>query len=342
MDRNSSFRILAKEIASMFNTPILLITFNRPAHTRCVLERILEAKPQELYVFQDGARVGNENDVQKCTEVRQTIEELWDNYISKVKEQNAPTIHRYYSDVNLGCGPGPAAAISWFFSQVERGIIIEDDAVPHLDFFPYCEELLNKYRDDNSIRAIASMNVDMQRWGDGSYYFSMMNRNLCAWATWRRAWNDFDLYLRNVSWCTLDKTLKQYGCGFYEREYWLDRLKEAQTDGQGGRSWDMQFFMSIWLHKGKGIIPNVNLSSNIGIVGEATHQMAAGNIIDNVPAQPILPLVHPSTTNIQNKADREFHHRYFEPQENNFMRFVAKLNKRIKRIVGHEGSWIKK
>lgn len=342
MDRNSSFRILAKEIASMFNTPILLITFNRPAHTRQVLERILEARPQGLYVFQDGARAGNENDVQKCTEVRQTIEELWDNYISKVKEQNAPTIHRCYSDVNLGCGPGPAAAISWFFSQVERGIIIEDDAVPHLDFFPYCEELLSKYRDDNSIRAIASMNVDTQRWGDGSYYFSMMNRNLCAWATWRRAWNDFDLYLRNVSWCTLDKTLKQYGCGFYEREYWLDRLKEAQTDGQGGRSWDMQFFMSIWLHKGKGIIPNVNLSSNIGTVGEATHQMAAGNIIDNVPAQPILPLVHPSTTNIQNKADRDFHHRYFEPQEKNFMRFVAKLNKRIKRIVGHEGPWIKK
>lgn len=341
-DRNSSFRILAKEIASMFNTPILLITFNRPAHTRQVLERILEVRPQDLYVFQDGARAGNENDAQKCTEVRQTVDELWDNYKSKVKEQNAPTIHRYYSNVNLGCGPGPAAAISWFFSQVERGIIIEDDAVPHLDFFPYCEELLNKYRDDNSIRAIASMNVDTQRWGDGSYYFSMMNRNLCAWATWRRAWNDFDLYLRNVSWCTLDKTLKQYGCGFYEREYWLDRLKEAQTDGQGGRSWDMQFFMSIWLHKGKGIIPNVNLSSNIGTVGEATHQMAAGNIIDNVPAQPILPLVHPSTTNIQNKADRDFHHRYFEPQEKNFMRFVAKLNKRIKRIVGHEGSWIKK
>ena len=102
MGRNSSFRILAKEIASMFNTPILLITFNRPTHTRCVLERILEAKPQELYVFQDGARAGNENDVQKCTEVCQTVEELWDNYISKVKEQNAPTIHRYYSDTNLG------------------------------------------------------------------------------------------------------------------------------------------------------------------------------------------------------------------------------------------------
>lgn len=329
----------------MFTPPILLITFNRPEHTRRVLERILEAKPQNLYVFQDGAREGYERNIQKCAEVRQVVEELWNEYSSippTSTQGGEATLHRYYSDTNLGCGPGPAAAIRWFFSQVEMGIIIEDDAIPHLDFFPYCEELLNKYRDDNSVHAIASMNVDTHRWGDGSYYFSMMNRNLCAWATWRRAWNDFDLYLRNVHWRTLDKALQYYGCGFYEREYWLDRLKEAQTDGQGGRSWDMQFFMSIWLHHGKGIIPNVNLSSNIGTVGEATHQMAEGNIIDNVPTQPILPLVHPSTTNIQNKADREFHHRYFEPQQNSLMRFVAKLNKRIKRIVGHEGSWIKK
>lgn len=322
-----------------FRIPILLICFNRPRHTRQVLERILEAKPQKLFVFQDGARESNQDDVQKCAEVRAVTEELTTQYAAT---NSSFRLHTNYSTTNLGCGPGPATAISWFFSHVDMGIIIEDDAIPHLDFFPYCGELLEKYKGDFSVRAIGSMNVDTHKWGEGSYYFSMMNRNLCAWATWRRAWNDFDLYLRNVSWCTLDKTLKQYGCGFYEREYWLDRLKEAQTDGQGGRSWDMQFFMSIWLHKGKGIIPNVNLSSNIGTIGEATHQMAAGNIIDNVPAQPILPLVHPSTTNIQNKADREFHHRYFEPQEKNFMRFVAKLNKRIKRIVGHEGSWIKK
>ncbi len=322
-----------------FRISILLICFNRPRHTRQVLERILEAKPHELFVFQDGVRESNQDDVRKCVEVRAVIEELTTQY---AVANSSFRLHTNYSTTNLGCGPGPATAISWFFSHIDMGIIIEDDAIPHLDFFIYCEELLNKYKDDSSVRAIGSMNVDTHKWGEGSYYFSMMNRNLCAWATWKRAWNDFDLYLRNTKWQTLDKVLCRYGCGFYEREYWLDRLDEAQRDGQGGKSWDMQFFMSIWLHKGKGIIPNVNLSSNIGTIGEATHQMAAGNIIDNVPAQPILPLVHPSTTNIQNKADREFHHRYFEPQEKNFMRFVAKLNKRIKRIVGHEGSWIKK
>ena len=328
-----------------YTVPILLITFNRPDHTRRVLERILEAKPQELYVFQDGAREGNANDAAKCAEVRQVIDTLWDNYLSLAvleNEKQQPRLHRYYSDVNLGCGPGPMTALNWFFSENEMGIILEDDAVPHPDFFGYCEQLLEKYKDDESVRAIGSMNVDTHPWGDGSYYFSMMNRNLCAWATWRRAWNDFDLYLRDTDWRTLDKTLKRYGCGFYEREYWLDRLKEVQKDGQGGKSWDMQFFMSIWLHGAKGIIPNVNLSSNIGTVGEATHQMTEGNLIDNVPTHPILPLVHPSIETIQNEADREFHHRYFEPQKNNISRFITKVNKRVKRILGHEGSWIKK
>ena len=323
----------------MIKTPILLITFNRPDHVRRVLTEILKAEPQDLYVCQDGAREGNENDRIKCQEVRDVINEL--TSVHAIAHRHF-TLHTLYQKKNLGCGPGPAAGISWFFEHVEQGVIIEDDAVPHPDFFGYAEELLDKYKEDPNVRAIGSMNIDIHPWGDGSYYFSMMNRNLCAWATWRRAWNDFDLYLRNVSWHQLNKTLRKYGCSFYEREFWLDRLDEAHIDAQGGKSWDMQFFMSIWLNGGKGIIPNVNLSSNIGTVGEGTHQMREGNIIDNIPTEPILPITHPSSTNIRSEADREFHRRYFEPQSNSMIKFISKVNKRVKRITGHRGSWIKK
>lgn len=323
----------------MFTTPILLITFNRPYHTQRVLTEILKQEPQSLYVCQDGAREGNENDRIKCQEVRDVINELTSAYATAHPDL---TLHTLYLPHNYGCGPGPAAGITWFFENVEQGIIIEDDAIPHPDFFGYTEELLGKYKDDTEVRAIASMNVDTHTWGDGSYYFSMMNRNLCAWATWRRAWKDFDLYLRQIPWRKLDRALKQYGCTLYEREYWLDRLVEVQMNAQGGKSWDMQFFMSIWLHHGKGIIPNVNLSSNIGTVGEGTHLMAKGNMIDNIPTRPILPLIHPNSKDIQSKADREFHRRYFEAQPNSMLRFITKLNKRIKRIIGHQGPWFKK
>lgn len=323
----------------MFQTPILLITFNRPDYTRRVLTEILKQEPQVLYVCQDGPREGNENDRRKCQEVKDVLRELTSAH-SEVNKHF--TLYTRYSEHNLGCGPGPAAGITWFFEHVEAGLIFEDDAVPHPDFFEYAATLLDKYEGDLSVRAIGSMNVDLHQWGDGSYYFSMMNRNLCAWATWRRAWKDFNLYMRDVPWKKMDKVLRQYHCPLHEREYWLDRLQEAQKDAQGGASWDMQFFMSIWLNGGKGIIPNMNLSSNIGTVGDGTHQIGSGNIIDNVPTQPILPLVYPTRESIEYQADREFYNRYFDRSPRTFMWAIAKINKRIKRITGHQGSWLKK
>lgn len=318
------------------DTPILLITFNRPSHTFRVLSAIRRIQPKMLFVFQDGARDDHPEDLERSKSIREIISQGVD----------WPCIlHTFYSDKNLGCGPGPATAISWFFEHVDQGIILEDDAVPNTDFFFYAEELLKRYKEDNSVRAIGSMNVDTHPWGDGSYYFSMMNRNLCAWATWKRAWSDFDISLSQVSRKRLDKALKHYTCTAMERAYWCDRLDEIHKDICDGKSWDMQFFMSIWLNEGKGIIPNVNLSSNIGTVGEATHAMAANNIIDNVPTHSIMPLSHPNTTSIQFGADREFHFRYFEPGKQNWPRFrvIYNLaNRRLKRLLGHKGPWIKR
>jgi len=321
----------------MTRIPILLIAFNRPEHTRKVLESIMESNPRDLYVFQDGARTDNVLDGEKCAKVRQVVETMMNG--------SETCFHTLYSSTNLGCGPGPMTAMNWFFSENEMGIILEDDAVPHPDFFPYAEELLLKYKEDKTVCAIGSMNVDTQRWGDGSYYFSMMNRNLCAWATWRRAWERFDLRLMDVSRKQLDKALRWYGCGVLEREFWCDRLDEVHKDGCGGGSWDMQFFMSIWLNHGRGIIPNVNLTSNIGIVGEGTHSMSAGSLIDNVPTHPIMPLVHPSLCEIQKEADRQFHFRYFESNKSDWGASRIRwhlLNKRLKKIVGHQGPWLKK
>lgn len=322
----------------MFATPILLITFNRPEHTRRVLEAILKVNPKVLYVFQDGARTGCESDSVRCAQVRHMIDEMTCNAETE--------IHTYYAENNMGCGPGPAVAISWFFSIVNEGIIIEDDAVPHPDFFFFAQEMLERYRDDSSVRAIGSMNVDTRKWGNGSYYFTMMNRTLCAWATWKRAWLDFDLEMKDVKRRHLKRAMRRYGCSLLERSFWCDRLDDVHKNLCEGKSWDQQFIMSIWLHGGKGIIPNVNLSSNIGTAdSDATHRMKDGNIIDNVPCQPILPLVHPESCEISGQADRIFHLRYTEPQRADWsmpLVWYYLINHRIKRLLGHEGPWIKK
>lgn len=321
---------------SLNKPPVLLIFFNRPHLVLRVMQFLSVVKPTKLYVFQDGARDNNSQDIVLCQEARRVVQEM----ISWPCQ-----VRSFYSVRNLGCGPGPAAAISWFFENEEQGIILEDDTVPHPDFYQYASELLNKYKDDNSVFAIGSMNVDQHPWGTGSYYFSRMNRNLCAWATWRRVWKYFDLEMKSVTKHQLDRVLRSYHCDILERLYWKDRLDEVHKNGCEGKSWDMQFFMAIWLNKGKGIIPNVNLSSNIGTVDGATHVMASGNIIDNVPTQPILPLVYPEDERIQFEADKQFHYRYFEPSKKKWNRLHIAyyiFNRRIKDIVGHQGPWIKR
>ncbi len=317
-----------------FKTPVLFITFNRPEHTRQVWEVIKKQRPRYVFVFKDGARVDNTEDVKKGNVIKAIFEESLD-WNCEVKT--------YYSDKNLGCGKGPASAISWFFEHVEEGIIIEDDTIPALDFFAYAEELLEKYRNDSAIRAIGSMKVDNKIYGDGSYYFSMMNRTLCAFATWRRAWQDFDYYLRTTPHDVFLKTLSSYGLTLREREYWYERLLEIQKDALNETSWDQQFWMSIWLNNGKGIMPNANLSTNIGFDEFATHTTNAGNIAADIPVETILPLKHPTSHEIHRNADKRFQKLYFHSYEygwNNVRRLPYRINKRVKRAFLKVGSWL--
>ena len=318
----------------MFSTPILLITFNRPEHIRQVLEAVRRVEPTEIFVFQDGAR--NDGDSERLAAVRETIERMIDWPCR---------LHTNFSESNLGCGPGPAAAISWFFGHVDKGIILEDDAVPHPDFFSYAEELLEKYANDDSVMAIGSMKIGDRKYGDGSYYFSKMNHTLCAWATWKRAWDHFDYWLKDFSVKDLDRCLRKYGARLREREYWCDRLREIHKDALSNSSWDQQFWMSIWRYGGKGILPNSNLSANIGFDESGAHTTDSSSPASNVKLEPILPLVHPGSGKIHRKADQDFQRIYFQPWAYGWKgarNLPFRINRRVKRLVGHEGPWFKK
>ena len=317
----------------MFQTPVLLITFNRPDHTRQVFDVIKRQKPKSLFVFQDGAREGNIQDIEKCAAVRDLFKEPFE-WECELKT--------FYSDKNLGCGLGPATGITWFFEQVEQGIIIEDDTIPGRDFFEYAEELLVRYKETERIKVIGSIHLEERKYGDGSYHFSMANRNLCAWATWRRAWNDFGYKLTRVSSADLIRSMKKYKASRREIEYWTEILDQLQHGNLIETSWDIQFLMSIWLKHGMGIFPNVNLSENIGFDNNATHTTQSNNILANVKAGSILPLSHPQEILISRKADLSYHKLYFQPYEYGWQgiaRLPYRINKRIKKLLGVKGSW---
>ena len=320
----------------MLKTPILIITFNRPNHTRQVWEEIKKQKPKQIFVFQDGARANNASDIEKCAEVRAIFEEKLDWECD---------LQTFYSETNLGCGRGPASAITWFFENVEEGLIFEDDAVPASDFFSYAEELLERYRNTEKVKVITSINLDTKKYGEASYYFTMMNRNLCAWAMWKRSWDNFDYYLDRVNREDLIKSIKiNYKSNVKIREYWADRLDEIHFDRLNDSSWDMQFLMSIWLKGGLGVAPNVNLSTNIGFDAEATHTISENNPLANLSVGSIMPLSHPVKVKQCKKADINYDKIYFQSNEygiKGLKRLPFRVNKRIKRLFNIKGSWFK-
>ncbi|MDI9406541.1 MAG: hypothetical protein QM522_07510 [Chitinophagaceae bacterium] len=117
------------------NTPLLLIAWRRPHTLRQVIDAIRPVAPTRLYVACDGPNPDRPGEAEKVAATRAVIE----------TEIDWPCqIERLYADVNQGCRLGVSLAISWFFEQVEEGIILEEDCVPHPDFFPYCTTLLER------------------------------------------------------------------------------------------------------------------------------------------------------------------------------------------------------
>lgn len=284
----------------MFTTPILLITFNRPDHTRRVLTEILKQEPQSLYVCQDGAREGNENDRIKCQEVRDVINELTSAYAVGNKHF---TLYTLYQPQNLGCGPGPQAGITWFFENVEQGIIMEDDCLPHPDFFGYCEQLLERYKDDERVQFINST-LYHDRWKcEGSYgYGHYMVTG--AWAAWRRTWQGFDLDLLGLNARKFKKQVLRLTKNSAEANWWYFKVKEIQKDKAKKSYWDYQMQIHLFRNNALTIYPKVNLISNIGFDAEGTHTTWNDGRGDK-SVFPILPLEHPTTMTVDCAMDAE-------------------------------------
>ncbi len=305
-------------------TAVLLIVFNRLETAKQVFEVVRGIKPQRLYVSADGPRKDREGEAERCVEVR--------NWIVSHVDWDCDLRTRFLEQ-NIGCGLGPSTAISWFFETEERGIILEDDCVPNVDFFEYASVMLEKYKEDGEVMAINSSNFQPSPVGDGSYYFSMQNGPFCAWATWKRAWQSFDYTMQKYSW----KTIVDAFDGYYkvtkrEKRWWLCIYDNLMNDRYRGSSWDFQFMFAIWAKKGKSIVPNANLSTNIGFGPEATHTTNPNAVTANRPMQSLLPLLYPTSEKINREADLYYHDFYYDKFVDHTPWWV-KLKRKIKKLI---------
>jgi hypothetical protein len=191
---------------------------------------------------------------------------------------------------------------------VDRGSVFEHDCLPHPDFFPYCQALLDKYQDNDQVRFIGGNNFQngIVR-GKASYYFSALP-HIWGWATWKSTWELYQYNIRSIPFKTINRTLHAYFDDRSIRLHWL-RLFLLTQRGKIA-TWDYQLTLAIWMHQGLAIVPNTNLVTNIGYGQGAIHCLEEIDGISNVPAQPILPLIHPATIERDREADRYFSYQY--------------------------------
>jgi hypothetical protein len=277
-----------------FDIPILLIIFNRPDTSEKVFQEIRKQQPKYLYVAADGPRVDRPDDMEKCKVTRSIIDQIdW--------ECDLKTLYR---SENLGCGKAVSGAITWFFDQVEMGIVLEDDCLPNPDFFPYCRELLIKYKDNEKIMWIAGNNCDIKSCKtDSSYYFSKYN-HVWGWASWRRAWKYYSYTLDHFDKRDIFKKINSQFLTLGEKLYWYTRYVIITHPKirikRKINTWDYQATFSIWMNDGLSILPQNNLITNIGFGENETHKSKKQFIYDN---KAILPLIHNDIIIQDKKAD---------------------------------------
>lgn len=299
------------------DTPLLLIAWRRPHTLRQVIDAIRPVAPTCLFVACDGPNPERPGEAEKVADTRQMIE----------NEIDWPCqIERLYSDVNQGCSIGPIRAISWFFEQVEEGIILEDDCVPHPDFFPYCATLLQRYRHDTRVWCISGNNFQDGQWrGDGSYYFSRYNHGW-GWASWRRCWQHFDAGLNQWPALRDSGLLKTVFEDPVEGEFWSRIWQQTHKKSVPITWWDYQWAFTCLANGGLTALPNRNLVSNVGFGADATH--TTGKAINTSIDYGVDPDDQPSFLLRDSSADRYTFDEVFGGKWHRFPRSVIRLPRR--------------
>ena len=242
-----------------FEVPVLLIIFNRPDVTAEIMATLRKVRPRRLFIAADAPRLNFETDAELCRRTRE---------IASNPDRECEVITLFQKE-NLGVGRGQNAALSWFFEQVEEGIILEDDCLPSRSFFEFCAYFLDKYRDHSKVATVGGNFflphlLRLQQ----PYYFSKYFQ-VWGWATWRLNLQQyrFDLsFLPEAEW---DRVCQENSATQVEAKYWqyvVRALAKGTID-----AWDFQLNLICWKEKLLHIAPGRNLVKNVGFRADASH-----------------------------------------------------------------------
>ena len=243
---------------ALIDVSVLILFFNRPDQLSKVFEQVRLARPARLFLYQDGPR--GERDLAGIEACRRVVEQVdWEC-----------EVHKMYQEKNYGCDPSEYLSQKWAFSHVDKCIVLEDDDVPDLSFFPFCKELLDRYENDQRITLISGFNHEEHTTdcGDDSYFFTS-HFSIWGWASWRRVvdqWDEHYTFLDDPTELQMMQNLVR------ERGFRDDFLLTCLRHRELGKAYYETIFESCMrLSSGLAIMPRDNLVNNLGVTTDSTH-----------------------------------------------------------------------
>lgn len=261
----------------MTHAPVLLIAFNRPEHTQKTLDALMLQHPQEVYVFQDGARPNHDGDRVNCPLVHQVVEEF-------VQNNHECIFHTYYSDQNRGCRDAIIFAISSVLKEHESVIVVEDDIITSPAFLTYMNKALEYYRDHKSVFSISGHSHASSRFNIPADYpydvYASPRLFNWGWATWRDRWERADWSMSYYEELMNNLSMQEAFCRGG------DDMLRMLIDEKEGRSsaWDIQFAFAHFKNHAVSIVPCMSYTHNIGEDGSGTHCLCTKEASSFVPA----------------------------------------------------------
>ena len=305
-----------EDLAQQMKSAVLFLTYRRFGTAEKVFESIREAKPPRLYFASNAPNPENKNEEQRVDKVRGLLDRI---------DWNCE-VHTLFRDEHLSVKYSIPSAIDWFFENEETGIILEDDCLPSQSFYPFCDELLKKYRDNSSIMMISGVNFqDGIIRGEGSYYFSK-HFHIWGWATWKNRWNKYDICMTDWPYQKSNNMIDSVFCRFLQRLYW-SRVFDMTYKGEI-ETWDYQWNYTCWKNNGLSCTPNINLVSNIGFGDDSTFTKDSSSNASKIPLSEIdFPLTYVDDTVNCEVADLYTSNNHYKIT---FKRFFIKIIKIIK------------
>lgn len=284
--------------------PILINAFNRPETTHRVFEVVKRYRPEKLFLALDGPRKHKSEDVNNIKEIIDIFSGVnWECDVFKL-----------FREENLGCPLAIPDAIDWFFRYIKSGVILEDDCLPDISFFNFCEELLVRYESEDSVMMISGNNFMPEKsFSNDSYFFSKYGF-IWGWATWKRAWSKFDASMSTYPHYINSRKFKKRYPGFLDSYYWKTGFNNKYRNYSN--AWAMKWNYAMAYNDGLSVIPSKNLVKNIGFGPDATMTKSINSKMILEVSSMEFPLVNPEKIQQNVNYDKQVFRRNFLSQVN--------------------------